>query len=143
MPDDKIKREIEDILNKLDDFVPEESATESGRDGPSGAAASVVRAIFAPLTRISIRNVMLMALVIIVIGFLGMRLHPIFGRYALIAGVILFATSFALSFFSKSNESSTPPAFEKRWRGQPIDLNEPSLPNRIKAWIKSLRRPRY
>ena len=142
MPDDKIKREIEDILNKLDDFVPEESATESGRDRSSGPAASVVRAIFAPLTRISIRNVMLMALVIIIIGFLGMRIHPIFGRYALIAGVILFITSFGLSFFSKSSES-TPPAFEKRWRGQPIDLNEPSLPNRIKAWIKSLRRPRY
>lgn len=142
MPDDKIKREIEDILNKLDEFVPDESATEKVRRRSTGAASSVVRAIFAPLTRISIRNVMLMALVIIVIGFLAMRIHPIFGRYALIAGVILFTTSFALSFFNKSNES-TPPAFEKHWRGQPIDLNEPSLPNRIKAWIKSLRRPRY
>lgn len=142
MPDDKIKREIEDILNKLDDFVPDETAAEKMRRRSSGAAASVVRALLAPFTRISIRQVMLTALVIIVVGFLAMRVNPIFGRYALIAGVILFVTSFALSFFNRSS-GTTPPAVEKRWRGQPIDLNEPSLPDRIKAWLKSRRRPRY
>ncbi len=142
MPDDKIKREIEDILNKLDDFVPDETAAEKMRRRSSGAAASVVRALLAPFTRISIRQVMLTALVIIVVGFLAMRVNPIFGRYALIAGVILFVTSFALSFFSRSS-GTTPPAVEQRWRGQPIDLNEPSLPDRIKAWLKSRRRPRY
>ena len=142
MADDKIKREIEDILNKLDDFVPDESAADKMRRRSSGAAASVVRALLAPFTRISIRQVMLTALVIIVVGFLAMRVSPIFGRYALIAGVILFVTSFALSFFSRSS-GTTPPAAEKRWRGQPIDLNEPSLPDRIKAWLKSRRRPRY
>ncbi|MCH7699930.1 MAG: hypothetical protein IH865_13425 [Chloroflexi bacterium] len=142
MPDDKIKREIEDILNKLDDFVPDESAAEKMRRRSSGAAASVVRAILAPFTRISIRQVMLTALVVIVVGFLAMRVNPIFGRYALIAGVILFVTSFALSFFSRSG-GTTPPAVEQRWRGQPIDLNRPSLPDRIKAWLKSRRRPHY
>ncbi len=142
MPDDKIKREIEDILNKLDDFVPDESAAEKVRRRSSGAAASFVRAIFAPLTHISIRNVMLTALVIIVIGFLAMRIHPIFGRYALIAGVILFLTSFSLSFFNRSS-GPTPPTVEKRWRGQTLELHEPSLPDRIKAWLKSRRRPRY
>ncbi len=142
MPDDKIKREIEDILNKLDDFVPDESAAEKMRRRSSGAAASVVRALLAPFTRISIRQVMLTALVIIVVGFLAMRVHPIFGRYALIAGVILFVTSFALSFVNRSSDA-TPPSVEKRWRGQPIDLNGPSLPDRIKAWLKSCRRPRY
>ena len=141
MPDDKIKREIEDILNKLDEFVPDESPSEKMRRRSSGAAASVVRAILAPFTRIQIRQVMLAALVIMVVGFLAMRIHPIFGRYALVAGVILFMTSFALSFFSRS--SNPPPAADKSWRGQSIDLNEPSLPDRIKAWLKSRRRPRY
>ena len=40
MPDDKIKREFEDILNKLDEFVPEESATERMQNRSSGAVAS-------------------------------------------------------------------------------------------------------
>jgi len=142
MPDDKIKREIEDILNKLDNFVPEESAADKVRRRSSGAASSVVRAIFAPFARISIQQVMLTALVIMVVGFLAMRVSPIYGRYVLIAGVILFLTSFALSFFSRSSD---PPqsSSKKRWRGEPIYLDEPSLPNRIKAWVKSLRRPRY
>ncbi len=142
MADDKFKREIEDILNKLDDFVPEETAADRVRRRSSGAAASVVRAILAPFTRISIRQVMLTALLIIVVGFLAMRIHPIFGRYALIAGVILFMTSFALSFFNRSG-GAQPPTVEKRWRGQPVELNEPSLADRIKAWLKSRRRPRY
>ena len=142
MPDDKIKREIEDILNKLDKFVPEESAAEKMRKRSSGVASSIVRAIFAPFTRISIQQVMLTALVIMVIGFLAMRVHPIYGRYVLIAGVILFMTSFGLSIFSRSNDPPQP-AGDKRWRGQPINLDGPSLPNRIKAWVKSLRRPRY
>ena len=142
MPDDKIKREIEDILNKLDNFVPEESAAEKMRKRSSGVASSIIRAIFAPFTRISIQQVMLTALVIIVVGFLAMRIHPIYGRYVLIAGVILFMTSFGLSIFSRSSDPP-PPSCEKRWRGQPINLDGPSLPNRIKAWVKSLRRPRY
>ena len=142
MPDDKIKREIEDILNKLDNFVPDEGAAEKMRRRSSGAAASVIRAIFAPFTRISIQQVMLTALIVMVAGFMAMRVSPIYGRYVLIAGVILFLTSFALSFFSRSSDSPQPSA-EKRWRGQPIDLSGPSLPNRIKAWLKSLRRPRY
>lgn len=142
MPDDKIKREIEDILNKLDDFVPDETPADKMRRRSSGAAASVMRALLAPFTRIQIRQVMLTALVIIVVGFLAMRVHPIFGRYALIAGVILFLTSFALSFFNRSS-GPPPPAGEQRWRGQPIDLNGPTLPNRIKAWLKARRRPRY
>ncbi len=142
MPDDKIKREIEDILNKLDKFVPDESAAEKVRRRSSGAVASVLRTILAPFTRISIQQVMLAALVIMVVGFLAMRIHPLYGRYVLIAGVILFLTSFALSFFSRSSD---PPqsSSDKRWRGQPINLDGPSLPNRIKAWLKSLRRPRY
>ena len=140
MPDDKIKREIEDILNRLDEFVPEESAASRMRRRSSGVAIAIVRALLAPLAAISIRQVMLTALILIVVGFLGMRIHPIFGRWLLVGGIILFLTSFALSFI---NRSSSPPAIEKRWRGQPMDLREPPLAERIRDWLKSLRRPRY
>ena len=140
MPDDKIKREIEDILNRLDEFVPEESAASRMRRRSSGVALAIVRALLAPLAAISIRQVMLTALILIVVGFLGMRIHPIFGRWLLVGGIILFLTSFALSFI---NRSSSPPAIEKRWRGQPMDLREPPLAERIRDWLKSLRRPRY
>ena len=141
MPDDKIKREIEDILNRLDEFVPEESAASRMRRRSSGVALAIVRALLAPLAAISIRQVMLTALVIIVIGFLGMRIHPIYGRWLLVGGIILFLTSFALSFVHRG---SSPPEIEKRWRGRPMELRaQPPLAERIRDWLKSLRRPRY
>jgi len=142
--DDKIKREIEDILNKLDDFVPEETAAQRVRRKSSNAASSFMRALLAPLARISVQQVMLAALIIIVVGFFAMRMFPA-GRFVLIAGIILFLTSFALSFFNRSSAGSgAQPKTEKRWRGQPINLDdEPSLPNRIRDWLKGRRRPKH
>ncbi len=138
MPDDKIEREIEDILSRLDDFVPEETVADRMRRRSSGAAAAFGRAIIAPLAGISLRHVMLTALILVIVGFLGMRIHPLFGRWVLVGGVILLLTSFALSLFSRG-----PTKTEKRWRGQPLELNEPSLGDRLRAWLQSKRRPRY
>lgn len=138
MPDDKIEREIEDILSRLDDFVPEESVADRVRRRSSDAAAGFARAVIAPLARISLRHVMLTALALVVLGFLGMRVHPLFGRWILVGGVILFLTSFALSFVNRG-----PTTTERHWRGRPMELNEPSLADRLRAWLRSRRRPRY
>jgi len=138
MPDDKIQREIEDILARLDDFVPEESVASRMRRRSSDAAASFLRAVLSPIAGISLRNVMMTALLLIVIGFLGMRVNPFVGRWLLVGGVILLLTTIALSVFHKP----APPALEKRWRGQPLDLNEPTLGDRLRAWLQTKRRPR-
>lgn len=137
MPDDKIQREIEDILNRLDGFVPEESVASRMRRRSSDAAAAFGRAIIAPLARISLRQVMLTALVLVVLGFLAMRVHPLFGRWVLVGGVILLLTSFALSFLSRG-----PAKTERRWRGRSMELDEPSLGDRLRAWLQAKRRPR-
>ena len=137
MPDDRIQREIEDILNRLDAFVPEESAARRMRRRSSGAAANFGRALIAPLMGISLRQVLLTALALIVLGFLGQRVHPLLGRWVLIAGVILLLSSFAFSFFSRG----AAPA-EKRWRGQPMELHGPSLGDRLRAWLQAKRRQR-
>ena len=137
MPDDKIQREIEDILNRLDDFVPEETAASRMRRRSSDAAASFGRALLAPIAGISIRSVMLTALILVVVGFLGMRVQPMFGRWLLIGGVILFLSAFALSFIGHSSTQT-----EQRWRGRPLELREPSLGERLRAWFQSMRRPR-
>ena len=119
--------------------MPEESAASRMRRRSSGVAMAIVRALLAPLAAISIRQVMLTALILIVVGFLGMRIHPIYGRWLLVGGIILFLTAFAISFVHRGS----PPAVEKRWRGQPLELREPPLAERIRDWLKSLRRPRY
>lgn len=135
MPDDKIQREIEEILNRLDEFVPEERASDRRRRS-AGAPSGFAQAIFAPLTRISLRHVMLTAFALIVIGAVA-RVHPI-GLGMLVAGLILFFTAFAFSFFSRGS----PPKVDKRWRGQSIELSEPTLSDRLRAWLQAKRRPR-
>ena len=130
MPDDRIQREIEDILNRLDEFVPDENVANKMRRRSTGTAASVVRALIAPIARISLGQVMLWSLVIIVVAFFGMRIHPLYARWILIGGVILFLTSFGLSFFSRG----APAATEQRWRGRIFELDETSFGERLRAW---------
>ncbi len=135
MPDDRVQREIEDILNRLDDFVPEETVASRMRRRSSGAAAGFGRAIIAPLARISLRHVMLTALALVVVAFFAMRVHPLVARWALIGGLILFFSSFALTFFILV----APPPTEKRWRGQPLALGQPSFGDRLRAWWERKR----
>ena len=138
MPDDKIQREIEEILNRLDEFVPEERPPSRLRRRSSQMAGALGRALLRPVARISLRQVMLTSLALIVLAFFAMRIHPLFARYVIIAGVILFLTSFALSFVTRG----APPTVEKHWRGRPIELNQPSLAERLRAWLQARRRQR-
>lgn len=137
MPDDKIQREIEDILNRLDDFVPEKSSSRPIRRRSSDAAAAFVRGVLGQISRISLSQVMLTALALILIAFFGMRVRLPFAFWILVAGLILFFTSFALSFASRGVSNST----EKRWRGRSIELEGPTLAERLRAWFRSRRRP--
>ena len=139
MSDDRIQREIEDILNRLDDFVPEEGAASKMRRRSSDAAAGVLRALFRPFAAISLRQVMLTALILIVVAFFGMRIHPLFARWVLIGAVILFFTAFALSFFGKGSA----PATQQRWRSQSMELQGPSWSDRLRSWLEAKRRPPY
>lgn len=138
MADDRIKREIEDILNRLDDFVPEERTPIPFRKRSSNPAGAFW-ALLEPLAHISLRHVMLSALILVIVGFFGMRVYGGFGQWVLIAGLILFFTTFALSFFGRS---SAAPQYDKRWRGRPMDLAPPTLGDRLRAWLEAKRRQR-
>ncbi len=137
MPDDKLQREIEDILNRLDSFVPEEGVTSRVRRRSSDATTAFGRAVLAPLAHISLRQVMLTALVLTVLSLVFMRVQPEFARWTLIAGLILFFTSFALSFFNRG-----PAKVERYWRDRPIEIEEPSLGDRLRAWWQAKFGPR-
>lgn len=136
MADDRIKREIEDILSRLDD-LPAERKPIPIRRRSSGSAGAFGRALVGPLAHISLRNVMLTALVLVIVGFFGMRVS-VFGQWLLIAGLLLFFTTFALSFFGRKSA----PQYEKRWRGQPMDLSPASFGDRLRAWLQAKRNQR-
>ncbi len=114
MPEDKVQREIEDLLNRLDTFLPEESVASKVRKRSSNAASSMLRSLTEPLTHISLRTVMLTALGLIVGGFILGNVYSSVGHWMLIAGVVLLLASFVLSFLTRGSGAGPPPP-EKRW----------------------------
>ena len=144
MADDRIKREIEDILSRLDD-LPAERKPIPFRKRSSPPPGSLARGLIEPLTRISMRHVMLTALALLVVGFFT-RGAWAFGQWMLIAGLVLFVSCFVISFFNRgapTARSPRSPRHEKRWRGQPMDLDPPTptLSQRLRAWFGRRSRP--
>ena len=137
MPNDKIQREIEDILSRLDDLPAERKPIPMRRR--QRQAASFVDRLLAPLAGLSVRHVMIAALALIVVGFITGRAYPDFGHWTLIAGVLLFITAIVLSAFNRGGTASPAPHIEKRWRGQPMDLEGPTLGERLRAWFNAKR----
>lgn len=128
---DRIEREIEEILRKLDSFVPERTRRPVRRVGEPFSAA---QSWFAHrLARISLKQVMMWSLFVVLIAFFA-RSVPWAG-WIMVGGLIVFATAFVLS-----RSVSSAPKTQKRWRGQPLDLSAPSWPDRVKAWLKGRRR---
>ena len=141
MPTDKIQQEIEELLDRLDTFLPEESVASRVRKRSSGAVASLLQSIVEPATHISLRQVILAALGLILAGFLIRYSYPSAGHWVLIAGVVLLLGSFVLSFFSRAGNSGASET-EKHWRGQPMVLQSPGLGDRLRTWFRAKRRRR-
>ena len=137
MPD-RIEREIEEILKKIDK-LPDGQRPPKG--GPAGGNPAPRRASRGPdkgsskwMSAVTMRRVMMWALVAVIVAFF---LRGIPGGYWLLIGALIV---FVTAFFLSTRGGSVSSAPEKRWRGQPIDLSEPSWPDRLKAWWKSRKR---
>jgi hypothetical protein len=77
---------------------------------------------------------MMWALFAVIVAFF---LRGIPGAYwILIGALVVFATAFILS--TRGGPSAG--GYQKRWRGQPMDLSGPSWPDRIKAFLKGKKR---
>jgi hypothetical protein len=139
MPDDKIQREIEDILSKLDDLPAERKPIPMRRR--QRQAASFIDGLLAPLAAITVKHVMIVSLALIVIGFVTGRAYGAFGQWMLIAGVVLFIVGIIYSAMTRGGPAPGP-KIEKRWRGQPMDLDSdtnPSFGDRFRSWFNRRR----
>jgi hypothetical protein len=136
---DNIEREIEELLSQLDEFVPEESVARRMRRRSSNWAANLNHAIASRLARISLGRIMLASLVLVLAALLFGRVNPLLARWVIIAGLILFFTSFLLSL-RLGRLGTQGQREERRWRGQVIDLSQPSLSERVRSWLRGWRR---
>jgi len=116
----KLERDIEEILAQVEKF-PKPSAARRLRRRLSNAAGAFVAAVAAlPRPRISVGQVLLLGIALIVIAYV---FGDSFGsrsivRLFVIGGIVLFIGAFIFSLRQQS-ASRLP---EKRWRGQPMDL---------------------
>ena len=142
----RIEKEIEEILRKIDDFVPEKprSVRKRPADKPAPIFENPSRAAATPrgpgsggsLSRVSLNQVMGWSLIAVLIAFF----LPIPGSgWVILAALLVFGVAFLLSRMGSASGGGSR-GVEKRWRGEPIDLSGPSLPTRIRDWIKGKRR---
>jgi hypothetical protein len=133
---DRFEREIDEILRKIEDFIPE--GGRPPRRPPRKVSQRLTNAqgwFGKILSAISLSQVMLWSLIVF-LGAFFLRAIP-GAEWLMIGALIVFATAFVLQL-------STPGARkgpEKRWRGEPIrNSTGPTWPNRLKAWIKGRKR---
>jgi len=133
---DKIEREVEEILRKLDKFVPEEGRLARARRRFGQATSDFLHALAVRSSRVSLGHVMLVSLLLVVVAFLFRSASPTLARWIIIGGLVLFFSSFVLSLLGGRSR------YERRWRGQVIDLSEPSLGSRLRHWFQRRSRGR-
>ena len=141
---DRIEREIEEILKKIDDFVPEKPRSVRKRPADKAAPAfeNPSRQSATPrggssggsLSRVSLNQVMGWSLIAVLIAFF----LPIPGSgWVILAALLVFGVAFLLSRMGGVGGGSR--GVQKRWRGEPIQY-ETSFAERMRDWIKGRRR---
>ncbi len=130
---DRLKDEIEEILNKIEHFPKPESARARARRRAlrrsADAIASAQRAAARQLARISVSQLMLLSFVVIIGSLFFRRLHPLAMQWLLYAGIVLFVSSFAMLVFMRSPGARQ----QQRWRGRRIEYRAPSLWERLRS----------
>jgi hypothetical protein len=142
---DRLEREIEEILDKIEHFPTPESRRARARKRYFRRLGASIgerqRAFASQLGRISISQVLLISFLMILGSlFLRRALGPA-ATWILVAGVILFVTSFAIMVFSRGGRSGGGGSSSQRWRGREIQAGypQPSPLNRIRRWWDAKR----
>ncbi len=134
---DRIDREIEEILRKLDDFLPDTPARRASRKSGPGKRISAAQQFLARrLAAISLPQVMMWSLLVVLVSFFIRGIPG--AAWLMVAALVVFGTAFVISIATGGRGAR--PAPEKRWRGQPVNYSGPGWPDRIKAWIKGRHR---
>ncbi|MDA0352048.1 MAG: hypothetical protein O3A10_07555 [Chloroflexi bacterium] len=141
---DRLEREIEEILDKIEHFPTPESRRARARKRFFRQLGSNIaerqRAFASQLGRVSISQVLLTSFLMILVALFFRRVSPL-TVWLLYAGIILFLTSFTLMVFSRGSRGSSSGKAEQRWRGRDIQpgYRQSSPVDRIRRWWDTRR----
>ena len=140
---DRLEREIEEILDKIEHFPSPESRRARARKRYLRQLGSSIgqrqRAIASQIGRVSVSQLLLVSFALILGSIFLRRFNPLFMQWVLYAGIILFVTSFAILMFSRGSTSN--PNRDQRWRGREIrqGYQQSSALHRLRRWWDSRR----
>ena len=141
-PPERLQREIEELLDQLDNFVPEERLAAKIRSRRKRQAVeergpSLWSRFTSRLSAITLGQVMLAGLACLVISFFFRGPLGSFAMWLTIAGLAMTIGAFALSMIRGGGSSTTVTGtVQRRWRGQVIEYGEPSTMERFRAWLR-------
>jgi pilus assembly protein TadC len=140
---DRVQREIEELLGKLDNFVPEERLVSKIKKRRKEAAGpNAFERTWASLrkrfSRVTLGHVMLFGVVLLLAAQFVPGLFYGYDRWALLAGILITIGAFILSAMGWDSRRTIASGgtIEKRWRGQAITYSEPSRADRIRGWFR-------
>jgi hypothetical protein len=141
-PPDRLEREINEILEKIDHFPTSEQrrARKARRavHGIGDAISSRTHAFMREVSRVSLSQMMLLALILILGSLFFRRFIPIAWPWMMYAGIVLFLTSFVLMAFGGGRGGGS--REEHYWRGRPMAYSSDSLSRRMRRWWNRQRR---
>jgi hypothetical protein len=141
-PPDKVQREIEELLDKLDTFVPEERLAEKIRkrrtqQGRANNGPGFFERVGRRLSQISLGQLMLAGLALMLIGWLFDDALGAWSTWVTLGGLLLTVIAFVLSVMSGGARTTVGARHvQKRWRGQIVEYSEPSRMERIREWFR-------
>jgi len=120
---DRMQQEIEEILGKYKKFPLREPLWRRVRRRLSRWFSRFA----SHLPRITVGRVMLVGIVLIIAAYFGFGNRST-TQIVLVAGLIIFVAAFIFALRRPA------PRIEKRWRGQPLDVREPGIGERLRSW---------
>lgn len=129
---DRLQREIEEILSKVEGIPPQARPRRHLNLRLGQRLHSLLQGLLERLSRVSVGQLMLASIAVILVAYLFRSVIPV-ANYLIMAGITLFLVSFVLSFRRPRI------AYEKRWRGRVVDDREPSLADRLRLWWQRIR----
>ncbi|HXG35565.1 MAG TPA: hypothetical protein VNL15_01205 [Dehalococcoidia bacterium] len=135
MPD-RLQQEIDEILKRVDQISSKRPRHVRLRTWFGRRLRFLGNGLLSfRLPQVTVSQLLIASLIAIIIGYVFFSAEGTVGRILVFGGIGGFVLAFVLSL-RRSSSGRYP---EKRWRGQPMELQGPAVGKRLKTWWERWR----
>lgn len=127
----RIEREIEEILTRLDEFVPEERRSRRIRRNAGSKLSRAWARVRSATAGITGGHIVLGAAMLLVVSMFLRGPFPTFAQWSMIIGLVIIFGAIILSIRGNRGTRTVGGSY---WRGQPLELRRPGPLMRLRMW---------